>query len=182
MSVAHALTIQGWMHPTEVEWLHARAAGLGLVVEFGSWRGRSSVALASAKRLLCVDTWRGSEEGQHKALLAEGLDIWAEWWRNLHDYPHATPCKLDLADPYSVSLLVGIIADEGGADMVFVDAAHDYESVRRDIQTAMRLLKPGGLLCGHDHSHSWPDVKRAVDELVPQRQIHHTIWWENHGQ
>lgn len=177
MSILHALTIQGWMERTELEWLAARAAGLGLVVEFGSWRGRSSVALASAKRLLCIDTWEGSDEAAHASLLASGVNPWVEWWRNLHDYPHVTPYRLDLDDAYAVGLLCGIVADEGGADMVFVDAAHDYESVRRDIQTAMRLLKPGGLLCGHDYSGSWPDVRRAVDELVPDRQVHHTIWW-----
>lgn len=177
MSVAHALTIQGWMERTELDWLATRAAGLDLVVEFGSWRGRSSVALASARRLICVDTWQGSDEPGHRHIVSGGVDLWAEWWRNLRDYPNATPCKLDLSDPHSVSLLAGMIADEGGADMVFVDASHDYASVRRDIQTAMRLLKPGGLLCGHDYCRGWQEVQRAVDELVPGRKLVETIWW-----
>jgi hypothetical protein len=59
-----------------------------------------------------------------------------------------------------------------------VDAAHDEASVRRDIALARRLLRPGGLLCGHDYSEFWPGVMAAVDDLVPQASRGPcSIWW-----
>ncbi len=61
-------------------------------------------------------------------------------------------------------------------DVIFIDAAHDYESVNQDIQLWLPKVKPGGLLCGHDYSRDWPGVIRAVNVLLPQRQIKESIW------
>jgi len=48
---------------------------------------------------------------------------------------------------------------------VFVDAAHDYESVKRDIAAWLPKMKPGAVLAGHDAQHA--EVMRAVNELLP---------------
>ena len=50
--------------------------------------------------------------------------------------------------------------------MIYLDASHDYESVKSDILVRRPLLKMGGLFCGHDRS--WDGVaKAAVSELLP---------------
>lgn len=174
MSIEHAKTIHGWMDHDDLAWLAANAAGRRLVVEFGSWCGRSSVALTTATYVLCVDTWEGSQE--HAELLAAGVDPWKEWRTHTYQYPGVSAYKCDLAG--DVSGLVSEVWARGGADMVFVDASHDYESVKRDIATARKLLKPGGLLSGHDYSRFWPGVMQAVDELVPSKRLHGSIWSE----
>lgn len=170
--LGHARTITGWMGDAELLWLHDRAAGKRFVVELGAWCGRSSVALSSAQNLLCVDTWAGSEE--HAGTIASGFDPWGEWVENTRRYPGIRHLRCDLAG--DISGLVAEVQSRGLADMVFVDAAHDYESACRDIATARKLLRPGGLLCGHDYSDSWPSVVRAVDELVPRPVVHISIW------
>jgi hypothetical protein len=175
VSLEHAKAIPGWMSERELEWLTVQAAGRSLVVEFGAWCGRSSVALATARQVVCVDTWQGSPE--HAGLVAAGLDPWAEWARNTAPYENIAPFEADLGDVDTVDDLMGVISGEGTADMVFIDAAHDAPSVRRDIVTARRLLRPGGLLCGHDYSDAWPGVMEAVDDLVPSREVHGSIWW-----
>lgn len=162
------------MAEAELAWLQRTASDLDLVVEFGSWCGRSSVAMASARRLVCVDTWRGSVE--HQQTIQSGFDPFAEWLMNTIQYPNIQPLRFNLADKDDVSLMTAAVSFVGGADMVFVDASHDYESVQRDITTATHLLKPGGLLCGHDYSAGWPGVMRAVDDLVPSRSVYCSIW------
>ena len=47
-------------------------------------------------------------------------------------------------------------------DVVFIDADHAFESVRRDIQVWKRRLRPGGILAGHDFSLFHPTVSLAV--------------------
>lgn len=39
-----------------------------------------------------------------------------------------------------------------GLDWVYIDAAHDYDSVARDLAVAARKIKSGGFICGHDHT------------------------------
>lgn len=50
-------------------------------------------------------------------------------------------------------------------DFVFIDAAHDYESVKADILAWMPKIKSGGWIMGHDYGLDWPGVKKAVDEI-----------------
>jgi predicted O-methyltransferase YrrM len=51
-------------------------------------------------------------------------------------------------------------------DFVFIDAGHDYEHVRKDTLTAMKLLRDGkGTIVWHDYSPSWNGVVEALHEL-----------------
>ena len=162
------------MSDAELEWLASHAANKRLVVELGAWCGRSSVALSSATSVLCADTWRGSPE--HASEIEGGLEPWLEWRRNTALYQNITPVRCDLANETDTSFLWRLTQSMGGADMVFVDASHDYESVLQDIATARRLLRDGGLLCGHDYSPGWPGVVQAVNESVEPRFLCDSIW------
>lgn len=50
----------------------------------------------------------------------------------------------------------------GAIDAVFIDAAHDYENVMKDIRLWWPKIRQGGMLIGHDFNHKWPGVERAV--------------------
>jgi len=50
-------------------------------------------------------------------------------------------------------------------DFVFIDAAHDYASVKKDISAWIKKIKVGGIICGHDYD-LFPGVTKAVDELL----------------
>jgi predicted O-methyltransferase YrrM len=56
---------------------------------------------------------------------------------------------------------------EGKMDVVFVDGAHSYAYVKKDTETALRLLKPtGGFILWHDYgSMYWKDLTRAMNEI-----------------
>ena len=68
--------------------------------------------------------------------------------------------------------------DKKSADLVFLDGDHAYASIAREIADFRPLVRPGGILAGHDYGcERWPMVTRAVDELVPDRQVLNRIWW-----
>lgn len=47
-------------------------------------------------------------------------------------------------------------------DFIFIDADHTYEGCLKDITDYFPLLKHGGIIAGHDYSHSKYEVKKAV--------------------
>ena len=54
--------------------------------------------------------------------------------------------------------------DDESIDLCFIDAWHDYESVKADIDAWWPKVKVGGVLMGHDYADANYGVKRAVDE------------------
>jgi predicted O-methyltransferase YrrM len=57
----------------------------------------------------------------------------------------------------------------GMVDFVFVDGSHSYEYVLQDSQTAVKLVRPGGVILWHDYVAAgptpWPGLARAIDQL-----------------
>lgn len=49
-------------------------------------------------------------------------------------------------------------------DIVYLDASHDYLSVKHDIEAWWPKVKNGGVLCGDDYIIGWDGVIQAVDE------------------
>lgn len=179
-----AFAQQGHMSEDELRWLHDACKDKGLVIELGSWCGRSSLAMASARSLVCVDSWKGSPGEECEKDVVEGrVDPWGEW-QNAIRSPECRDCNIvgergDLRDGEFRLHLFNCYCDS--ADLVFIDASHDEESVRQDIALARQLLKPGGVLCGHDYGDwtGWPGVKAAVDALVRNPRVGAgSIWVE----
>lgn len=54
---------------------------------------------------------------------------------------------------------------DNSLDFVFIDASHDYESVRADIRAWQSKVRAGGALTGHDAD--WLGVTRALNEELP---------------
>lgn len=55
---------------------------------------------------------------------------------------------------------------EKSLDFVFIDGSHRYEDVVNDIKAWMPKIKKGGILAGHDYTSGWPDVVKAVDDVL----------------
>lgn len=72
------------------------------------------------------------------------------------------------------SLAADQIAD-ASLDLVFIDAAHDYQNVKTDILKYTPKLKPHGLLTGHDIDY--PGVNRAVKEMIPHYDVGPNYVW-----
>ncbi|MFB2935040.1 class I SAM-dependent methyltransferase [Aerosakkonemataceae cyanobacterium BLCC-F154] len=52
--------------------------------------------------------------------------------------------------------------DPESLDLVMVDAAHDYDSVKADLLNWYSKIKPGRILLCDDYEIEWPGVMRTV--------------------
>lgn len=60
-------------------------------------------------------------------------------------------------------------------DIVFIDADHSYDSVKKDIIKFTPKLKSKGLLTGHDIDY--PGVNKAVNELIKEFDVGPNYVW-----
>lgn len=52
---------------------------------------------------------------------------------------------------------------DGYFDCIYIDMAHDYDSVYSNLENSISKLSKDGILCGHDYGYS--DVNRAVNDF-----------------
>lgn len=63
------------------------------------------------------------------------------------------------------------------ADLVFIDANHTYPFVKQDIEAWLEIVKPGGVIGGHDYTTGFPGVMQAVDEFFPNTPARRSSFW-----
>jgi predicted O-methyltransferase YrrM len=173
-----ALATPGWMSIRELTWLANVARSCSCIVEFGSFLGRSTRALADNApenaKIYAVDPWNGP----YKLDSGENLEVvdtyvMPQFIANLREYVESG--KVIPIRNFSYNFY---LTDYEYADMVFIDGDHRYDTVVKDIKKALWLLKPNGIICGHDYAFStWPGVKKAVDKMLTNVTVEDTIWW-----
>ena len=70
---------------------------------------------------------------------------------------------------YETSLEAAKLLANEKFDFIFIDANHDYEFVKEDINAWWPLVRTGGILSGHDYHV--PSVKKAVSEFESQLKV-----------
>jgi predicted O-methyltransferase YrrM len=58
---------------------------------------------------------------------------------------------------------------DASLDFAYVDARHDYASVKADLAAWYPKIRPGGILAGHDYPE--PGVRAAVDEFAAAHRL-----------
>ena len=184
----HVIDSGGWMDPSFVsvftDAVSARDRARDLqVIEVGSWKGRSALAMAGACRaggfarftIVAVDTWLGAPEFWTWGLSdpTRGVAL-----KRVGGYPTvfrtftSNAKKAGFGDhiaPFPISSVQGadVLKHYGcRADVIYLDAAHEYEAVIADLRAYLPLLAPDGVLLGDDYMPNWPGVVRAVDEIA----------------
>lgn len=136
-----------------------------VVVELGSWQGLSARYIAAAApnaAVICIDHWLGSTEHHRDPTWRAQLPLLFDTFlSNLWEYR-------DRVVPMRTTSINGLreLAELGFApDLIYIDTAHDEESVYQDVRAALRF--PLAHLVGDDAT--WPTVqlglKRAIREL-----------------
>ena len=165
--------IKGWFDFQDVYTTMVNTASHGMhFVEVGAYYGKSAAYMAveiinSGKKIRfdVVDTWRGSPEHQKSAWDYQPdmvNDTAFDTFRN-NMSPAAgyyVPIKLSSVEASKLYL-------DKSLDFVYIDAAHEYESVKADISAWLPKLKSGAILGGHDYLGTTEDgVTRAVNEFI----------------
>lgn len=170
-NISKALKCDGYMSEKELTWLADNSKDKDVIIEIGSWHGRSSRALGdNAKGVVyCIDTWNGSAAeqttGHVSAKFRDGDHAFYEFLQNNLDLIQTgkiVPLRMTSNNAAALFKEKSI-----QANMIFIDAGHTYEEVVKDISIWKPLVKKGGILCGHDYYHhgeAWPGVQQAVDE------------------
>ena len=159
--------IPGYMPATFLRWLAEQASVHTAIVEIGCWRGRSTRVLCdnTPGHVTAVDTWLGSPglEGDISIMAEAHNDpdwLYHEFQRNL-----AGATNLSIVRQSSLDAAAALRARGQTFDMIFIDALHDYESVKADLKAWYPLLRKPGLFCGHDFDYG--EVYKAVTEAIP---------------
>jgi hypothetical protein len=143
----------------------------GAVIEFGCWEGRSFVTIAEAAKgrtVHAVDHWQGNSGDEYTTKAAQSRDIYSKFVENTSHLKNIAIHYMTTED-FMASWNKPIA-------FLHIDADHDYLLVRRQIEWALPLLSPSGVLCGDDYSLKWKGVMQAVDELLPNIYVVTCMW------
>lgn len=148
------MEVEGWLSDGQIARLHAAATSAppgGRIVEIGSFRGRSTVVLASAAPdgcdVVAIDPHAGNDRGPQEFegfeaeaatdnavfeanLVAAGVRERVTHHREFSDRAHEL-----VGDPI---------------DVLFIDGAHRFGPARADIRDWGARVAPGGRLLVHD--------------------------------
>lgn len=139
------------------------------LAEIGVWNGRNAYfmrLLFPEAHLYLIDPWKPTskylEEGQPPAEETED-----------YEYAHGLVQFIFEKDPHTTILrkksLDALDSVPGNLDLVFIDANHDYASVKEDIERWSQKVRAGGIVAGHDYSPEFPGVMQAVNECLPNQ-------------
>lgn len=142
------------------------------ILEIGSFNGASAVAMGYAIQgknisIYCIDPWANYLKQEDLVLLersriADDNKIINSFMRNTSFLGNQIKMMRGLSSDFA-SMVAG-----QNFDLIFIDGAHDYDSVKNDILMCLAALKPEGLLAGHDYHSMGHGVRQAVNEMIGQ--------------
>lgn len=157
-------SIMGWLDPRESVLLYQLAQNMpyhGVIVEVGSYRGRSTVLLALGAReqngtVYAVDPFEGMMDGREVTLHDRDQLENALAENGVRDDVHIwTQTSLSAAKQWS-----------GEIDLIFIDGSHQYEDVMADLKAWSPWVT--GKIAMHDtlENGQWQGVVQALNEFV----------------
>ena len=183
------LSIDGWLTVNEAIELYELARSVPerepVVVEIGSWQGKSSVVLGKGLKdkegavLYCVDPFNGAGDQpsaeDYRRRQQEAGPVLRERFANNLDR-NGVRELVEVLQGYSCDVVKSF---ERPIDLLFIDGNHDYDSVLADFRDWTPMVVQGGLICMHDVGNpAIPGPQQVVDEelrdgpdWVEQRQV-----------
>jgi predicted O-methyltransferase YrrM len=163
--------VEGWLSEAQAARLQEAAAALtppARIVEIGSFRGRSTIALAGAAPegvgVVAIDPHAGSDRGPQE-IETDAATGQADHERFLANLERAgVRERVRHLRAFSQDALREV---QGDVDLLYVDGAHRYRPARDDIVRWGARVRPGGTMLIHD-SFSSIGVTAAI--------LRHLVW------
>jgi hypothetical protein len=175
--------IPGWLTTREANLLYALATkctGKGVILEIGSWKGRSTVCLA-----------RGSLDGASVPVFAVDPFTGSSEHGDVYTYPEF---KRNIEAAGVAKVVTAIQKPSGEAakgwskpiELLWIDGAHEEEFVRIDFDAWAPHLIEGGVIAFHDSTDPGP-WKVIHEKLFFGKDFHsirfvHGITWAVKGK
>ena len=160
------------------------------IVEVGTWLGNSAIHMAEVcvaqnldTEIICIDTFCGSAEhwlggnlppprhnGQPLPDLYDILKIENGRPTLYERFLNNVKCKnlTNIITPFPISSEAAFYVLEAlkcSPDLIYIDAGHEYDSVKHDLSLWSTLLPDDGVILLDDYM-SWPGVTTAVHEFI----------------
>jgi predicted O-methyltransferase YrrM len=152
----------------------------GVGIEVGTFYGEYAETILrswNGETLYCIDPWERQAEYNEAINEAD----WGEVYKAAFYRAIQFDGRMELMRGYSVNEVEGFTDNYN--DFVYIDAKHDYESIKEDLRLWWPKVKPGGVFCGHDfYQDAKSQVQQAVREFALEKGlIIHTTpctsWW-----
>ena len=168
----------------------------GSFLEVGSFLGRSLSFMGSLRHdieLHSCDPWEDGFDPDlvlsgAKAVIEKHGSLYAAFLASMMEH---VPEMLDRLTINRMRSEPGLeMYKDASMDFMFIDGSHYYDAVLHDCKEALRIVKPGGIIAGHDYC--WGnEVTQAVDKVFgtefklapwpdPREgwlQNHSSCWW-----
>lgn len=162
----------------------------GDIVELGAWEGKMSVQLANSaypETLHCVDWWKGNitEEVEGQVHITRSILE----TRNVQEIfiSNVASCTRQNVTLYIEDCNEWLKYCTLPIKFCYVDASHDYPSVKETLTLLLSRMVPGGIICGSDFLSAGENrldlqggVQRAVKEVLPTYKNVDNTWLYQH--
>jgi hypothetical protein len=139
----------GWYPKWNEELLTPQVKDKKLVVELGSWLGKSTRVWLnnSQANVICIDTWQGSIEHakDRKDVIGKLPTLKDTFLNNQRQWA-------DRVFPVQMNTVQGmgeVFKYDLNPDFIYIDASHQYEDVYTDLSLAYNYF-PTAFICGDD--------------------------------
>jgi predicted O-methyltransferase YrrM len=167
--------IEGWFPKKEGIFLYNAALNCtskGTIVEIGSWKGKSTIWLGKAAqrngkiKVYAIDPHTGSSEHMGKG--EDGVWTFPQFKQNLSDAGVD-----DVVTPIVKTSDEALKGWDKPIELLFIDGAHDFDSVKKDFISWSQFLIEGGTVCLHDATASlingligWPGPLKVANKYI----------------
>jgi hypothetical protein len=173
--LAHIDGVEGWLSADQATRLYNVAASTrpgDQIVEIGSFRGRSTIVLASAVpdgvEVVAIDPHAGNDRGPQEinGFAAQAADDHAVFTANV-----AAACVADRVRHVRQFSDKAHESVDGHVAVLYIDGAHRYSPARADIRDWGARLEPGGTMLIHDSFSSVGVTLAITRELMLGRRF-----------
>jgi predicted O-methyltransferase YrrM len=176
-------SIEGWFNmEAQSLYLLENCPEDGIFVELGCFKGKSTSFIVTEiinqnrdVNFNTIDSFEGAtnsnDKNEVKAYngISNILEEFKQNTKHLNKYFDSVKClSHEGADFFN----------DNSVDVIFIDAGHSYEAVKKDIEAWLPKMKKGGIMAGHDY-WAWEGVRKAVNEAFRQvDRVENDCWFK----